>query len=77
MVVGIGRRPHCRRVVGPAALSGWFARSLGHQEAFARALRAPSIELALVFGLAFLALGYPDDVRNGERAGARVVELGP
>jgi hypothetical protein len=44
--------------VGPAALSGWFARSLGRYEAFALALCAPSIELALVFGLAFIALGY-------------------
>jgi hypothetical protein len=46
--------------VGPAALSGWFARSPGRYEAFALALCAPSIELALVSGLAFLAFGYGD-----------------
>jgi fatty acid desaturase len=44
--------------LGPAALSAWFARSLGRYEAFALALCALSVEVALVFGVAFLALGY-------------------
>jgi cation transport ATPase len=44
--------------IGPAALSGWFARSLGRYEAFALALCTLSIEVALVFGVAFAALGY-------------------
>jgi hypothetical protein len=44
--------------VGPAALSGWLARSLGHYEAIALALSTLLIEVALVFGVAFLALGY-------------------
>jgi len=44
--------------VAPAALSGWFARSLGRYEAFALALCTLSIAVALVFGVAFLALGY-------------------
>jgi hypothetical protein len=45
-------------IVGPAALSGWFARSLGRYEAFALALCTLFVEVALVFGVAFLALGY-------------------
>ena len=44
--------------VGPAALSGSLARSLGRYEAIALALSTLLIEVALVFGVAFLALGY-------------------
>jgi cation transport ATPase len=44
--------------VGPAALSGWLARSRGRYEASALALCTLSIEVALVFGIAFAALGY-------------------
>jgi hypothetical protein len=44
--------------LGPAALSGWFARSLRRYEAFALALCSLSIEVTLVFGVAFVALGY-------------------
>ena len=44
--------------VGPAALSGWFARSLGRYEAFALALCTLLLEVALVFGIAFVELGY-------------------
>jgi hypothetical protein len=44
--------------VAPAALSGWFARPLGRYEALALSLCTLSIEVALIFGVAFLALGY-------------------
>ena len=65
MIVGVAAALVVGALVGPAALSGRLARSLGRYEAFALALCAPLVELALVFGLALLALGYPDDVRNG------------
>jgi hypothetical protein len=44
--------------VAPAALSGWFARSLGRYEAVALALCTLLLEVALVFGVAFAELGY-------------------
>jgi len=44
--------------VGPAALAGRFARSLGRYEALALALCTLLIEVTLVFGAAFVALGY-------------------
>lgn len=43
---------------GPAALSGASARKLGRWEALALAACTLSIELALVFGVAFVGLGY-------------------
>jgi hypothetical protein len=50
--------PHAAARRGPAALSGWFARSLGRYKALALALSTLLLEVALVFGVAFLALGY-------------------
>jgi hypothetical protein len=44
--------------VGPAALSGWFARPLGRYESVALALSTLAIEVGLVFGIAFVAFGY-------------------
>jgi fatty acid desaturase len=44
--------------VGPAALSGAFGRVLGRWEAFAVAACTLLIEIALVCGVAFVALGY-------------------
>jgi cation transport ATPase len=45
-------------LLGPAALSGWLARSLGRYQASALALITLLIEVTFVFGVAFLALGY-------------------
>jgi hypothetical protein len=44
-------------VVIPAALSAFAARRFGVAEAIAWALACVGVELALVFGVAFLALG--------------------
>jgi hypothetical protein len=44
--------------VGPAALSGASGRALGRWEALALAVCTLLIELALVFGVAFVGLGY-------------------
>jgi hypothetical protein len=44
-------------VVVPAALSAWVARRFGIAEAIAWALACVGMELALVFGVAFLGLG--------------------
>jgi hypothetical protein len=44
--------------VGPALLSGWFARSRGRYEALALAVCTFGVQVALVFGLAFGTLGY-------------------
>jgi hypothetical protein len=44
-------------VVVPAALSAWVARRHGVAEAVAWALACVGVELALVFGVGFLALG--------------------
>ena len=43
--------------VVPAAVSAWVARSFGVAEAVAWALACAGIQLALVFGVGFLALG--------------------
>jgi hypothetical protein len=43
---------------GPTVLSGVFARVLGRWEAFAVAACTLLIEIALVFGIAFVGLGY-------------------
>jgi cytochrome bd-type quinol oxidase subunit 2 len=43
--------------VVPAALSAWVARSFGVAEAIAWALACAGVQLALVFGVGFLALG--------------------
>jgi hypothetical protein len=45
-------------LVGPAAVSGAFAPVLGRWEAFAVAACTLLIEIALVFAVAFVALGY-------------------
>jgi fatty acid desaturase len=44
--------------VGPAALSGWLGRSLGRYEASALAVCTVGVQVALVFGIAFVTLGY-------------------
>jgi hypothetical protein len=44
-------------LIGPAALSGWFARVLGRYQALALSLCTGLMEITLVFGVAFLALG--------------------
>jgi hypothetical protein len=44
--------------VGPAALSGWCARLLGRWTAVGLAGCTLLTEVALVFGVAFVALGY-------------------
>jgi hypothetical protein len=41
----------------PAAISAWVARSFGVVEALAWTLACAGIQLALVFGVGFLALG--------------------
>jgi cytochrome bd-type quinol oxidase subunit 2 len=41
----------------PAVLSAWVARAFGAVEAVAWALACLGVELALVFGVGFLALG--------------------
>ena len=43
--------------VVPALLSGWFARRHGVVEAFAWAFVCVGVELALVVGVGFVALG--------------------
>jgi hypothetical protein len=43
--------------VAPALLSGWFARRHGVVEALAWAFACVGVELALVVGVGFLALG--------------------
>jgi cation transport ATPase len=45
-------------LIGPAALSGWFARAPGRYQALALSLCTGLMEIRLVFGVAFLALGY-------------------
>ena len=44
--------------VAPAAASGWFARRHGWAEAIAWAFACVGVELALVVGVGFLALGF-------------------
>ena len=44
-------------VVVPALLAGWVARRAGFAEAILWALTCVGVEVALVFGVAFLGLG--------------------
>jgi hypothetical protein len=44
--------------VVPALLSGWLSRRLGAVEAVLRAIACVAVQVALVFGIGFLALGY-------------------
>jgi hypothetical protein len=44
--------------VVPAALSAWFSRRQGALEAVAWAIACVAVQVALVFGVGFLALGF-------------------